>query len=386
MIIVSALDNSGQAHAADLVRALRTRLPHEQFVGVGGKDLAAAGCQLVHDISETSAMLTGVVAATSWAIPLYRELIRRMAHDDVKLVILVDSPTFNLPLAKAAKKRGIKTLYYIAPQVWAWAKFRVRRVRKRVDRLAVILPFEEPFFREHGIDATFVGHPFIHRVRQTPIDPHLSAELDSLPGPRILLMPGSRRGVVDQLLPVQLRLLQRLFDRFPSASAQIAAWPGLTAEIAHQVDKSGLDVSLRKLSTAPHSVSVLDEHRATLIARTDLALVASGTATLEVAWHGRPMIVMYNACKLMYHAVARWLIRTKHLSLINILAQQHVVPEFMPYIRDENEVFDTAASLLADPAKAEQLGRQLRQTLAPLETDRDPADKTADLALDLINR
>lgn len=383
MIIISALDNSGQRHASDLVRLLRGKLRDEQFIGIGGQELAEAGCELIHDISDNSAMLTGVIGAMKWAIPAYRKLQKLMDTGKVKLVVLVDSPTFNLPLARAAKKRGIKTFYYIAPQTWAWAESRVKKIKARVDRLAVILPFEEAYFRRFGIDAHYVGHPFIYHVKQARIDAELDGRLKTIAAKRLLIMPGSRRGVVHQMLPAQLRIARSLAARLGPICVCVTAWPKLKDEICTIVREQGFEVSIDDLG-AHDAVAVFTKQHPTLIANADLVLATSGTGTLEVAWHGRPMIIMYNASRLTYHLLGRWLIRTKHLSLINILAGRSLAPEFMPYIRDEANITETAEELLTRADRASSLGRNLRSLLTSLDADTNPAEHTAELILDLI--
>lgn len=385
MIIVCAPDNSGQHHAAELVKTIRRTYPHETFLGIGGRELADAGCELVHDITDSSAMLAGVVGALRWAVPAYRQLVARMDRDHVKLVIHVDSPTFNLPLARAAKRRGIKTFYYIAPQVWAWARFRIRRIRKRVDRLAVILPFEENYFRAHGLDVHFVGHPFIHQIRQTPPDADRADELAAVASPKILIMPGSRRHLIQHLLPQQLTILRLLTERIGPVRPFIVAWPALSDQICRIVADHSLHPRINGIPDRDDQIGVWTEHKPALIAAADLALAASGTGTLEVAWHGRPMIIMYTASPVIYQLFARWVIHARHLSLINILAQRELVREFMPYIRDPNEVAAAAEQLLADPARAEALGRELKHLTDGLLGPCDPAERAAELAIDLID-
>lgn len=384
MIIVSALDNSGQLHAAELVKVLRRQLDGEKFIGVGSRELADAGCELIYDISDRSAMLTGVIGSMRWALPLYRRLTKLMDSGEVKLVILVDSPTFNLPLARSARKRNIKTFYYVAPQVWAWAQFRVKKIKARVDRLAVILPFEQQYFRDHGIDAHFVGHPFIQRVKHSPIDSPTDNLLKAVTAKRLVLLPGSRRVVISQLLPAQLRIASALAQRIGNISPFIAAWPALTDMVCDIIHSHNLTPVVDRIGTSGKEVSVFTRHRSTLIANADLALAASGTGTLEIAWHGRPMIVMYNTSRWWYRMLG-WLITIQHLSLINILADRALVPEFMPYIKDEDQIVSVAQQLLTDEKRSAELGRQLKDLLQPLDTGTSPAEHTAKLVLETLD-
>ncbi|NLE29105.1 MAG: lipid-A-disaccharide synthase [Phycisphaerae bacterium] len=386
MIIISALDNSGQLYAADLVRILRQQMPEQKFIGIGGPDLAAAGCELIHDISDSSAMLTGIFGALKWAVPAFRRLKKIMASEKVDLVILVDSPTFNLPLAKAARKHGIKTLYYIAPQIWAWAEHRWRRIRRRVDQLAVILPFEQAYFQKFGIHAQFVGHPFINHIKDAPVNESLNAELSALPHPVLLLMPGSRRHVVEELLPAQLRIVRQIQQKTGPMTLALMGWKGVAPTIERLVKEGGFEFrpgAPESLRSNANIINIFFDDRKTLIENSNLVLAASGTGTLEVAWHGRPMLIMYNTSKWFYHLIGRWLIRTRFFSLLNNLAQKEIVPEFMPYIRDEAGIADKAVELLQDNKKAAQLGLNIQSLVRNLY-HQNPADDVAQLARKLI--
>jgi lipid-A-disaccharide synthase len=386
MIIVSALDNSGQLYAAGVVRLLREQYPDQEFVGIGGRELHDAGCELVHDVSESSAMLAGVVGALKWAIPAYRTLVRLMKTRKVDLVILVDSPVFNFPLALAAKKRGIKTFYYIAPQVWAWAEYRIKKIQRRVDQLAVILPFEVDYFKRFGVRAEFVGHPFLNLVKNAPSNPALAQKFTSLKMPRLLLMPGSRRHVVKELLPTQLRVARSLAETLGPMTVSIAAWKGALPTIMQVAQKNGFEVyaaDAGEIVSKPQTVNVFVNDRRTLIENSNLVLAASGTGTLEVAWHGRPMIIMYNSSKIGYHLIGRRLIKTKFLSLINILAGVELVPEFMPYIRDENEIVEKALRFLNNKELSNRLGWDCQALIRKLYRE-DSSRHVADLARGLM--
>jgi lipid-A-disaccharide synthase len=311
-----------------------------------------------------------------------------MKTEPVDLVILVDSPTFNLPLAKAAKKRGIKTLYYIAPQIWAWAEFRWRRIRRRVDELAVILPFEQNYFEKFGIRAHFVGHPFINRIQSDPAKAELAQAFGQLQSPPILLMPGSRRHVVEEVLPLQLRIVRQIQNTFGPVSVSIAAWKGVIETIERLAKEAGFEINrvqVCKLSSGSNVLNIFVEgsDRRTLIESARLVLAASGTGTLEVAWYGRPMIIMYNASKWFYNLLGRWLIKTKFLSLINILAGREVVPEYMPYIRDESAVADKAVRLLQNKEESLRLGWSAQAVAHELHHG-EPAREVADLACGLM--
>jgi lipid-A-disaccharide synthase len=386
VIIISALDNSGEQNAADLVRQLRTMGITDEFIGIGGKEMAGVGCRLLHDISNTSAMLGGVIGALKWAVPVFLNLRKLIIEEKPRLVILVDSPTFNLPLARLAKKHGVKTLYYIAPQVWAWAEFRVKKIQRRVDKLAVILPFEQDYFQKFNIDAEFVGHPFLNRIENSESNPALTSEIKQINRPHVLLMPGSRKHVVHDLLSVQLSACRQIEKTIGPIALSIAAWPGVIETIQEIIKQNHYEAVLHdgtKSPFHPNKINLFTQDRRTLIESADLVLAASGTGTLEVAWYGRPMIIMYNASKIGYHLIARWLIRTKFLSLINILAGREIVPEFMPYIRDENKIVEQAVKFLKNKDLALQHGWQTEAIMRQLYRE-NPSEDVAKIAKSLL--
>ena len=384
MIIISALDNSGQLYGADLITCIKQRLPNETFTGIGAKDLSQAGCHLIHDISDSSAMLTGILGALKWAVPAFRKLKKLIKSGQVKLVILIDSPTFNLPLAKLAKKHNIKTLYYIAPQTWAWAEFRTKKIKKRVDKLAVILPFEQQYFKAHGIDAEFVGHPFIPRIKNNVPDSELVEKLKNITSYKLLILPGSRNHVIKELLPTQLEIIKIIKSELPDTNIFIAAWPPAIETIKKLVTSANLTYEQNNISCSSETIKIFTEKHNALMSACDLAIAASGSATLELAYYSCPMIITYNASKLLYHLIGKHLIKTPYLSIINILAKRQIVPEFMPYIKSPDNVAQQALTLLKNPKITEKMKSELKSLISSLETPYLPAERTAELALRLI--
>ena len=319
-----------------LIQTAKKLAPGLHFVGVPGPKMAAEGCESIFEMSSHAAMLLGAVRLAGRAHRMMKTCRRYFAEHRPTAAVFIDSPTLHLRLAGYAKNRGIPVLYYVAPQTWAWAESRVGKIRKRVDQLACILPFEEEYFRRHGISATYVGHPLMDLLQQEPSDVKRVAELQTIGKPFIALLPGSRKHVVKSLFADQILVAKKILERFPSAAIGVSVASSQVAPIIDEVlDKSAMPV-------------VRMEGRPTaLIRAADLVLVASGTTALEVAIHRRPMIVMYQASRLFYQLVGRWLIKTKYLSLPNILAGREIVPEFMPYYRDIGEIVETAIEFLS---------------------------------------
>jgi len=304
-------------------------------------------------------MLASVAARVPAALVTVSHVDRFLSRNPTDAAVLVDSGTLNLPIARRCRARGVPVFYFIAPQTWASREWRNRAIRERVHRLAVILPFEESYFRSHGIDARFVGHPLFDRLLRNTPNAALVSALRSNGSPIVVLLPGSRRQVVREVLPGQIEVAAQIAARFHRARFMLVAANERTAAAARYVisrTPSAPDIQIA--SDSPHDT----------IRAADLALVASGTATLEVAFHAVPMIVMYNArfARFTYPLLRGWMIKTPVFSLPNILARRRIVPEFMPYYRNTSEVSIAALELLSSVSLQERMRGELRELMGPL--------------------
>ena len=371
-VFISAAEPSGDRHAASLIREMRRICPELTFLGLAGPAMQAAGCQAIEDLTGRAVMLLGALQLAGHAHRLLGRIHRMLVAHPADLVILVDSPALHLPLAKRAKSAGCPVLYYIAPQLWAWAPWRIGRLRRRVDRLAVILPFEEAYFRQRGVEARYVGHPLIEQLQAQPPRPDAVRQFRQQGQLVIACLPGSRQHVVREVLPGQIEVARAIAARHPHALFLFAA---ASAALANGIRDALAGESLASRVELGHNAEIL--------AAADLALCASGTATLEVAYHRVPMIVMYNGSKWGYRLIGRWLIRTPHLSLVNILAGRPIVPEFMPYYTSTAPIVAEALDLLANPSRR----ATMQSDLSTIITSLGPASaarQTALLALDLL--
>ncbi len=373
-IFISAAEPSGDQHAAGLIREIRRICPGSAFFGIAGPDMQSAGCQPIDDLTGRSAMLLGAIRLAGRAHRLLRLVKRRLRAERADLAILVDSPALHLPLAKQARAANCPVLYYIAPQLWAWAPWRIRRVRRRVDRLAVILPFEESYFRERGVDARFVGHPLIERLQAAARSLEVIQAFKDSGGPIVACLPGSRDHVIREVLPGQVEVARAITDRYGDALFLFAA--------ANERAAATIRASLVSQSLA-HRVEV--GRNAEILEAADLALCASGTATLEVAYHRTAMVVMYNGSKWGYRLVGRWLIRTPHLSLVNILAGRRIVPEFMPYYTSTEPIAAQALDLLAHEDRRAAMRADLDAVIRSLGSS-SAARETAQMAMEMIGK
>ncbi len=336
--------------------------------------MVEAGCEPIFDMTRHAAMLLGVVRAAGRALAMLRisrQCLRRYPFDGA---VVIDSPMLHLPLAARAQALGVPVLYYIAPQMWAWGARRIRKLRNRVDRLAVILPFEEKYFRDRGIDATYVGHPLAEQIAAERVDQALVSEIGACGTPVIALLPGSRRHVVKAVFSGQLSVARQIAAAFPRVAFSVSV---ANPQVAPLI--SAMLASSRIQATA------YTRHHAELIEAADLALVASGTSTLEVAMHGRPMIVMYKASRVFYHLIGRWMLRTPYLSLPNILAGREIVPEFMPYYTSTKPIAERAIELLGSPEARRAMVGDLAGTVEPLRGTRASL-RAAGMLLEMIER
>ncbi len=358
-VFISVAEDSADVHAAALIRTAAEVLPHCRFYGLTGPRMRAAGAETIADLTSHAAMLTGVISLVGRAWRTVRLVERSWRSDPPDLVVLLDSPELHLRLAKRAKRLGLPVLYYIAPQTWAARQRRNKQIAENVDRLACILPFEQDYFRRASVQAEYVGHPLFETLRCEVPQPEVGDRLWADGHPVVALLPGSRRHVIDAMLPLQLEVIRHLR----------AAGTSLTAAISC-VSPQRRDQIQWHLSASGESAEVIVDGNASLLTACDLALVASGTATLQVAFYRKPMIVMYDAGPLLsvFHRLfGRLVIRTPHLALVNVLAQRRIVPEFMPFVRDTVAVAKTATQLLADDAWRRLMIQQLDEVVAPLE-------------------
>ncbi|HWP65335.1 MAG TPA: lipid-A-disaccharide synthase [Candidatus Limnocylindria bacterium] len=352
-VLLVAGEASGDLHGADLVAALRARLPDVRVAGMGGQALRAAGLEpLVPDVGDTA--MVGVFEGWGGLRKLwraYRTLARVLRDERPDLCVLIDFPEFNLRLAKVARRVGTPVLYYIGPQVWAWRRGRVRTIARRVDQLALVLPFEPAWYAGRGVAAEFVGHPLLDRVeRRADRDTALrAAGLD--PARRTLvLLPGSRRAEIANMLPPFLDAAARLVARDPGLAVALVR--------AHTVGEEQLRPHL---DTSPVPVHVIDHHAYDVIGAADVALVKSGTATLECALLGCPMVIAYRLSPVTA-ALGRLLVRgVDHIGLPNIVAGRSVVPELIQGEVSGARLADAAWPLLADPARRAEVRAGLRE-------------------------
>ncbi|MCX5896975.1 MAG: lipid-A-disaccharide synthase [Proteobacteria bacterium] len=374
-ILLVAGEASADLHASHVVRELKRIDPSVHLYGIGGDELRRAGMEILFDARDLSVVgIVEVVSRLPHIRKVFNTLKRQIEESPPGLLILLDYPDFNLRLAAVAKKHRVPVLYYISPQIWAWRQGRVKKIARIVDQMAVVFPFEVPLYEKEGVPVQFVGHPLLDREIPA-FDSAGSLEAFGMkPGwPVIGLLPGSRKSEIERLLPVMLAAAERIQKEYPLAQFIIPVAPGIRRE------EIEIWVAQKKV---PVTVVENQLHRALQVC--SLALVASGTATLETALMKKPMIILYKISFLTY-LIGRLMIRVPCIGLANIVAGTQVVPELIQADASPQRIAGEALALLKSPERLAAMERDLGRIRERLGAAGASA-RVARIAYDLLNK
>ncbi len=359
-IFAVAGEPSGDIHAAHVLEALGEKAAHLEFRGFGGKHMAKAGMTVIEDLAANAVMgLFPVIKA----LPEIRRWFRIAKEDLIKnrpdALLLVDYPGFNLRLAKIARDLGIPVIYYISPQVWAWNQRRVNRIRKLVDLMIVILPFEQAFYEERGVTSYYAGHPLADRLALRPANATVVSRLKQEAGtPKIGLFPGSRPHVVQTLAPEFLKAAQELIKT-----------PGLENSkfLIAAADKNIATIikGLPEISGLNHSVMTGCSFE--VMSACDVALTTSGTTTLELAGHLTPMILAYKVSPILL-TVGRLVVKVPHIGLVNLIAEKGIVPEHIGTNHLWQKLAPDLVDLVLNKERQVEMIRALKDVVTRLES------------------
>ncbi|MCE5244395.1 MAG: lipid-A-disaccharide synthase [Syntrophobacteraceae bacterium] len=343
-IFISAGEASGDLHGARLARALRSLAPGSRITCLGGPQLEAAGAEVLADNRKLSVVgITEVFRHLKVILDAWKAIRRHLVQDRPDIVVLIDYPEFNIRLARVARRLGIKVFYYIGPQVWAWRGGRVRTLKRLVDEMAVILPFEPAFYERRGMRVHFVGHPLLDVLRDAPSAREAGEKYRALCARAVIgLLPGSRQSEVRALLPLLLDTAEILTKAVPGISFLIP--------VADALDSCPIEAEVARRGLSARIVSG-DTYGA--VRACDLVITASGTVTLETAILGTPMIVTYRVSNFTYHS-GRHLIKVEYVALPNLVAGRRIVPELLQAEAKPGLIAREALSFLADPRKLEK--------------------------------
>jgi len=373
LVLIVAGEASADLHGSHLIIALKRLDPGLTFWGIGGRRMEEAGVRILFNSSELAVVgLTEVLSRVAAVTRAYRRVKTILRKDRPVLLILLDYPDFNLRLARAAKRFQVPVLYYISPQVWAWRKGRVETIRRCVDRMAVILPFEKDFYRERALHVEHVGHPLLEEIPMDLDREKVRTELGLLHAkPVIALLPGSRKEEVTNLLPVMIKAADRIRSRYEHLKCLLPRASTIPAEL--------LDGLLKKSSLDVH---VIQGEVYRVLKACDVALIASGTATLEAAILEAPMVIAYRVSFLSYW-IGRMVIRVPFIGLVNVVAGEKVVPELIQGDVTPERLAQEAMDLLEHDDTRRNMVRKLRAVRETLGQG-SASEKTARIALEMI--
>ena len=339
---------SGDLHGANLARALKDLDPDIELVGVGGEHMVRAGVQLVPHIDRVDAIGVPGFRQLVAGWKTLRALSAYIRTEPFDAIVLIDSPGLNLRLAKSAAYLSDRIYYYIAPQLWAWGRRRMTVLRRVVKRVLAILPFEERFFQEAGVPCTFVGHPLLDEM---PMRYDRSKEREALgvaSDALVLgLLPGSRQREIREILPVVLESLKLIVPRVENLSILLAQAPNLPDPVIQEI-----------LSKSDFSIRVIKGQAYEVMAASDCLVIASGTATLQAALIGTPMVIVYRVSVLTY-LIAKCLVTINFIGLVNVLAGREVVPELIQHRMNPENISRAVLTLFENPDRVERMKTDL---------------------------
>ena len=372
-IMIVAGEQSGDLHGSNLVRAMHRIDPDLRFYGIGGRKMREAGVELIADAADMAVVgLTEVVGKLGMILGVMRRMKWALKKLKPALLILIDYPDFNLLLGKAAKKNGVRVFYYISPQIWAWRKGRIHKIREVVDKMAVILPFEEQVYRQVSMDVSFVGHPLLDVVKTKYARQEALRKFDLQDGiTTVGLLPGSRKGEVSKLLPVMLKAAGILMQSRPPVQ--------FVLPLADALDRGFVEEMIRQEAVP---VRVVPNEIYDVIGVSDIVVVASGTATLETALLGTPMVIIYKVSPLSYY-VGTKVINVTHIGLANLIAGKTIVPELIQDDANPDRIAAEVIGILADESRMQRIKEELNQIREKLGSP-GASEKAARLACDML--
>ncbi|MBW2092180.1 MAG: lipid-A-disaccharide synthase [Deltaproteobacteria bacterium] len=374
-VMIVAGEASGDLHGSNLVRAAMDLDPGLEFYGLGGGKMKAAGVDLLFDLERQGlAGFAEIITSLSSALKTLKTLKASLERDRPSGLVLIDYPDFNLNLAKTANNLNIPVFYYISPQVWAWRRGRVEKIKRLVNQMVVVFPFEVDYYREHGFEVSFVGHPLLDVMGPPRPKGEVKAELgfDSST-PLLVLLPGSRMAEIRQHLSLMLECASAVRNQVPGLSLAVAqADTSTTEQLSPFIEGFPIDVKLVKGRT--HALQNA----------ADVVLTASGTATLETALMLTPMVVIYRV-RLLTHLLIKRLVKVEHAAIVNLIAGERLVPEFLQKEAHPDRITAELLRLLNEPEKRAKMIDGLKRVREKLGAP-GGSGRAAALLLETIRR
>ncbi len=377
-IFISVGETSGDIHGSNLIRAIHKIDPSIRTYGLGRHKMVEADLHCIHDMSSKSVMWLHALRKIPELWNIFKDCTRFFDEEKPNLVILIDYVGFNLYLAKAAKKRNIPVMYYISPQLWAHGAWRVKKIKKFVDRMVVIYPFEEAFYADKGVSVKYVGHPLFDELNTRDIDENfIERRKEGEHKTVVSLLPGSRKQEIRRLLPLLLKTATVIHDKIPSAKFIISCSNQRNTALIESITNSLTSTSNKQLA-----IEIITDKISEVIKSSSLCISSSGTVTLEIANYQIPMVICYRVTPFEYF-VSKPLIDTPYICLVNAIAGKEVVPEKLMYKDDYKWLAFRATELLLNDEKRQMCIDGLKK-LTSLIGIPGASEKAADDALGLI--
>jgi len=372
-IMIIAGEASGDMHGAGLINSIKALRPDIQFFGMGGDKMISAGLNAQMNAKRMAFLgFVEVIRHLPFIIKVENSLFGKLKEEKIKTLILIDYPGFNLRFARKAKKLGVKVFYYISPQVWAWGKGRVEKIKQLVDQMIVVFPFEEKFYKEHGIKAVFVGHPLIERIDNYSFlsKEELYKKFGLEKGKEILLLlPGSRKHEIRKIFPAAVKSAVKIAEKF-NMQLVVAC-------------SENLDENILKRSYSGGGYRIIKGFTYELMKYSKFGIIKSGTSTLEAGILSLPYIVIYSTNYITYF-LGRMVVNIKNLAISNILLEENVVDELIQDDLNEKNIVEKAERILNDGAKYNLIKEKLSKLKILLGTGK-ASENAAKLIVDYVN-
>jgi lipid-A-disaccharide synthase len=369
-VMIVTGETSGELYGSLLAVSLRKRVPGIRILGIGGEKMKEAGVELVSGIASAFGIAEAVSSLRAIR-KTFTKASRTLISERPGVLVLIDYPDFNLKLAALAKKEKIKVLYYVSPQVWAWRRNRIKKIARLVDKMAVILPFEEKIYKDAGLECEFVGHPAFDEIQGMRTD---KAELKDALGlqrkrPLLALLPGSRPHELERLLPLTLEVVRRFKKEFAPFQFYIP--------LAPNTDSAGYSKVIDDLRQEGVVINKGESLR--VLAASDMAVIASGTATLQAVLLGVPFVVMYKLFPLTYW-LGKMILKVKHISLVNILSGREIVKELLQADASPEKIIHELRRITADSAYREKMIETFG-VVRKMFSGKNASERVADIAI-----
>lgn len=364
---------SGDLIGGALIRELKSLKPDLYVTGIGGDKMKSAGMNLIYHTDQMAFLgFVEVVKHLPFIKKVQKRLIDFVKSEEIMCVVLIDYPGFNLSIAKKLKPLGVKIIYYVSPQLWAWAKGRVKKVRKLVDKMLVVFPFEVDFYKKENVNAEFVGHPLVERISQYNFlnrEEFISKFNLDKQKEILLVMPGSRKQEVIEIFPEVINAAIRLAQQF-----------NLQVVVAHL---KNIDENLFQQISNLKGYSLIEGFNYELMSYSKFGIIKSGTSTLEAGYFALPMIVVYKTSPLTY-LIGKSLIKLDRIGMVNILLDEVVVPELIQSEANSENIFNTASEILSNQSSYQTIKKKLELVKEKLGND-GASKKAANSILEILN-